>query len=97
MIKVSISNIENLALGDYGETRDGVELDVVEEYGWVSEGKYEVNKIIFTDGERFYSGTAMRTGSYFTEYTYTSEWDDGNAEITEVRKVTKTIEAWEAV
>ncbi|MFD1270658.1 hypothetical protein ACFQ3Y_24925 [Paenibacillus motobuensis] len=91
-IKISVADVEDMALEDYGG-----DLKVVEVGGWVSEGKYENCEVIFTDGERFYSATASRSGSYFSDYTYTSEWDDGDADVTEVRKVTKTIEVWEAV
>lgn len=96
-IKVSVAEVENMACGDSGMTRDGVELRVVKEGDWVSEGKYEYCEVIFTDGERYYSATASRSGSYFTDYSYTSEWDDGDADVVEVHKVTKTIEVWEAV
>lgn len=96
-IKVSVAEVENMAFGDSGVTRDGVELRVVEQGDWVSEGKYERCEVIFTDGERFYSATAMRSGSYYSDYTYNSEWDDGDDDVVEVHKVTKTIEVWEAV
>lgn len=96
-IKVSVADVENMACGDSGVTRDGVELRVVEEGDWLSEGKYESCEVIFTDGERFYSAEATRSGSYFSDYTYNSEWDDGDADVVEVRKVTKTVEIWEAV
>lgn len=96
-LKVSIAEVENMACGDSGVTRDGVELRVVEEGDWVSDGKYESCEVIFTDGERFYTATALRSGSYYSDYAYESEWNDGDAEIVEVRKVTKTIEVWEAI
>lgn len=96
-IKVSVEQVENMALGDSGRTIDGVELRVVDGGDWVSEGKYENCEVIFTDGERYYSATASRSGSYFSDYSYTSEWDDGDADVVEVRKVTKTVEVWEAV
>lgn len=96
-IKVSIAEVESMALGDSGVSRDGVELKVVEPGDWISDGKYETCEVIFTDGERFYSASASRSGSYFSDYSYESEWDDGDADVVEVHKVTKTIEVWEAV
>lgn len=90
-IKVSVADVENMALDDYSG-----DLTVVEIGDWISGGKYETCEVIFTDGERYYSATAMRSGSYFSDYTYNSEWDDGDADVVEVRKVTKTIEVWEA-
>lgn len=91
-IKVRVSDVEDMACGCYSG-----DLTVVEVGDWVSEGKYESNEVIFKDGERFYSATAMRSGSYFSDYSYNSEWDDGDADVVEVRKVAKTIEVWEAV
>ncbi|UMR33994.1 hypothetical protein MJ749_14955 [Paenibacillus polymyxa] len=97
-IKVSVAEIEKLAHGDLGTTRDGVELRVVDGADdWSSEGKYETCTVVFTNGERFYRSYASRSGSYYTDYMYDSEWNDGDADVEEVRKVTKTIEAWEAV
>lgn len=72
-------------------------LTVVEEGEWDGAGeKYQTLEVIFTDGERYFSGTITRSGSYFSDWNYD---DYGDADITEVRKVTKTItvERWEAV
>lgn len=97
-IKVSVEEIENMALGDSGVTLDGVELRVVSgENDWSSEGKYETCTIVFTDGACFYRGCAMRSGSYFSDYTYNSEWDDGDADIEEVAQVERTVLVWEPV
>lgn len=76
---------------------DGVTYSVVEEGEWEGAGeKYQTLEVIFTDGERFYRGTISRSGSYFSDWYYT-DW--GDAGITEVAKVTRTIEVtrWEAV
>lgn len=76
---------------------DGVTFQVQEVGEWDGAGeKYQSLEVIFTDGERFYSGCITRSGSYFTDWNYD---DYGDADITEVRKVTKTIvvEEWEAV
>lgn len=73
------------------------EYTVVEEGEWDGAGeKYQTLDVVFTDGERFYSGTITRSGSYFSDWNY-DDW--GNADITEVTKVTRTIEVtrWEAV
>lgn len=75
----------------------GGKLTVVEDGEWDGAGeKYQSLEVIFTDGERFFSGTITRSGSYFSDWNYD---DYGNADISEVRKVTKTIvtEVWEAV
>lgn len=91
-IKVSVADVEDMACECYCG-----DLKVVEVGDWISEGKYESCEVIFTDGEHYYSATAVRSGSYFSDYSYNSEWDDGDADVVEVRKVTKTIEVWEAV
>ncbi|MNT54882.1 hypothetical protein D3C72_1920750 [compost metagenome] len=91
-IKASVADVEDMAREYYSGG-----LRVVEVGDWISEGKYESCDVIFTDGERFYRATASRSGSYFSDYTYNSEWDDGDAHVVEVRKVAKTIEVWEAV
>ncbi|MBJ6364195.1 hypothetical protein ACFOQM_23530 [Paenibacillus sp. GCM10012307] len=78
-------------------SRDGVRLTVIKCGNWEVDGKYEHCEVIFTDGDRNYRSYASRSGSYFSDYSYTSEWDDGDADVEEVRKVSKTIEVWEAV
>lgn len=76
---------------------DGVRYTIVEVGDWDGAGeKYQTLEVIFTDGERFYSGTITKSGSYFSDWEYD---DYGNADIDEVKKVTRTIEVtrWEAV
>lgn len=91
-IKISVADVEDMAIDCYSGS-----LTVVEVGDWISEGKCETSNVIFTDSNRFYKAQAMRSGSYFSDYTYNSEWDDGDADVIEVKKVTKTIEVWEAV
>lgn len=96
-VKLSVSELEDIAIEGVGTSEDGAELRVVEEGEWIGGGKYEDKTVIFTDGERFYRGIISRSGSHFSDWTYNSEWDDGDADIEEVRKVPKTIEVWEAI
>lgn len=96
-VKISVAELEYLAGEGEVTTQDGVKLALVEEGEWVGGGKYEDKDVVFTDGERFYRGTISRSGSYFSDYTYNSEWDDGDAEIEEVAKVPVTKYEWEAV
>lgn len=96
-VKISVGELEDLVIEGAVTTEAGAEFTVVEEGKWISGGKYEDKTVIFTDGEHFYRGTVSRSGSYFTDWTWSSEWDSGYADIEEVRKVTKTIEAWEAI
>jgi hypothetical protein len=76
---------------------DGVNYEISETGDWdgASE-KYQTLDVVFTDGERFYSGTITKSGSYFSYWEYV---DYGDAVINEVTKVTRTIEVtrWEAV
>ena len=91
-IKVSVADVEDMACECYSG-----DLKVVEVGDWISEGKYESCEVIFTDGERYYSATAMRSGSYFSDYSYNSEWDDGEADVVEVAKVPVTRTEWQPV
>ena len=96
-VKLSVAELENLAIEGEEITSEGVNLRVVEDGDWIGGGKYESKTIVFTDGERHYSGTVSRSGSYFTDWTYNSEWDSGEAKITEVAAVPITITQWEPV
>ncbi|MEW9697987.1 hypothetical protein [Paenibacillus sp. SI8] len=76
---------------------NGVRFTVAETDDWDGAGeKYQTLGVIFTDGECFYRSYISRSGSYFTDWNY-DDW--GDADITEVSKVTRTIvrEVWEAV
>lgn len=76
---------------------EGVTYTLVEQDEWDGAGeKYQTMAVVISDGERFYSGTITKSGSYFTDWNYD---DYGNADIMEVTKVTRTIEVtrWEAV
>lgn len=98
-VKLTIRELEDLALeGDF-TTDAGVELRVIERGDWIHDHKFQSREIIFTDGERFYSGEISRSGSEFTDWTYDSELcgEDAQAEITEVAKVPITSYVWEAV
>jgi hypothetical protein len=97
-LKLTVSELEDLALDGEVTTEAGVNLSVVDEDEWIGGGKYEDKTVVFTDGERHYRGTISRSGSYFTDWTYNSEWDGGNpAKITEVTQVERTILVWETV
>ncbi|MNL50373.1 hypothetical protein D3C87_1733850 [compost metagenome] len=96
-LKLTVSELEDLTIEGVITTEAGVKLNVVKEGRWVSEGKLESKTVIFTDGERHYRGSVMREGSPFTDYTWGSEWDGGNADIEEVTQVERTILVWETV
>lgn len=96
-LKLTVSELEDLTIEGEITTEAGVNLNVVKDGRWVSEGKFESKTVIFTDGQRHYRGEVMREGSPFTDYTWGSEWDGGNADIEEVAQVERTILVWETV
>lgn len=69
-LKLTVSELEDLTIEGESTTEAGVELRVVKDGRWVSEGKFESKTVIFTDGERHYRGEVMREGSPFTDYTW---------------------------
>ncbi|MED0799360.1 hypothetical protein P4T18_18285 [Bacillus inaquosorum] len=73
---------------------DGVTFKVVEEGEFEQDGKYQSAELIFTDGEKFYSGYISRSGSPFTDWEY-DDW--GDADITEVEKREVVVTKWVAV
>lgn len=96
-VKISVAELEYLAIEGEVTTTAGVKLHVVEEGEWIGGGKYEDKTVVFTDGERHYRGTVSRSGSYFTDWTWNSEWDDGDADIDEVAAVLVTVMQWEPI
>lgn len=96
-VKLTRRQLIELMLEETLTTDAGVTLDVVETGVWDgADEKYQSLELIFTDGVRFYSGEVIRSGSYFSDWNYE---DYGDADIVEVRKVTRTItvERWESV
>lgn len=91
-IKVSVADVEAMAIEDY----EG-DMAVVEIGDWVSDGKHESCEVIFTDGQRYYRATAVRSGSYYSDYMYESEWNDGDADVEEVAKVAVVRTEWQPV
>ncbi|MDK1004054.1 hypothetical protein [Bacillus subtilis] len=73
---------------------DGITLKVVEEGDFEQDGKYQAAELIFTDGEKFYSGFISRSGSPFSDWIY-DDW--GDADITEVEKREVVVTKWVAV
>jgi len=87
---VRISNKQLIELLREGTLAAGdMTYTVVEEGDWDGAGeKYQTLEVIFTDGERNYSGYVTRSGSYFSDWNYN---DFGNADIDEVERVTRTV------
>ena len=96
-LKISVGELEDLAIEGVMTTADGVNLRVVDEGEWIGGGKYEDKTIVFTDGERLYRGTVSRSGSYYTDWTWNSEWDSGDADIEEVAAVPVTVTQYQPV
>ena len=73
---------------------------VLEEAGqWVDEGKYQFQENILqnTSTGRYYSYGLSKSGSYFSDFTYSFEWEKDEIELVEVVKVNKVIKVWVAV
>lgn len=73
---------------------DGKKLNVIERGSWEQDGKYQLQEVVFTDGEKFYTSSIARSGSPFTEWYY-EDW--GDAEITEVKKEIVMVTKWVTV
>ena len=71
--------------------------EIIEEGSWVSEGKYEVQTIIFKVDGKFYELTQSRTGSHFTDWYYSREDWDEEEDCTEVRPVKTVTTKWQIV
>jgi len=63
---------------------------------WEDEGKYQYQENILkeTATGAFYAFGLSKSGSHFTEYTYSFEWMEDEIELTEVVKTTKVVEVW---
>lgn len=94
-IKLPKDVVEEAWEDDQSE-HEGVKLTLVEKGDWVSDAKWEHCELIFKFGDKFYSATAGRSGSYWTDYTYNWEYET-EIELREVekREVVKT--EWVAV
>ena len=56
---------------------DGYTLRIEDSTDWISEGKYEYKEIYFEYDGKYYRLGSSRSGSYFTDYTYDSDyWND---------------------
>ena len=65
----------------------------------LDEGKYQFQEHILQDIStgRYYSYGLSKSGSYFSDFTYSFEWEKDEIELVEVIKKTKVIEVWIAV
>ena len=94
MTNVKLTQEQLISLYFEGEIEvDGVTLTTVEEGDFSQDGKYQTAKLIFTDGEKYYSGFISRSGSPFTDWHYD---DYGDADVTEVEKREITVVTWMA-
>lgn len=95
-MKITIGELEQLFFEDSIELEEGTVLTLVESDEWVQDHKFQNKKLIFTDGEKHYSGHIERSGSPFTEWTFDSEisGEDTAAEFEEVIKVITFEEKW---
>lgn len=78
---------------------EGEQLERISVGDWIVDGKCDFHDIILQakDTDRFYCYSEFRSGSYYTGYTYSWEWEKDVIELEEVCRVEKVIEVWEAV
>ena len=72
-------------------------LKYVDETEWIDEGKYSYKNYIFEFEGKNYLISDSRSGSYFSDYSYGSEYWDKEQECQEVQKVTVTKYEWKPV
>lgn len=67
---------------------------LVEEGEWISDGKYEHCSHVYLHEptQKYYSIFDSRTGSYYSDYTYTSEFDwENGCDLEEVVPIEKKV------
>ena len=74
-------------------------LELIESGQWVDEGKYQRQKNILKDimTGKLYCYELSKSGSHFTDFMFSFEWDPDEIELGEVEKATKVITYWKAV
>lgn len=89
-------DIKNAAWDDYD---DDAPLVLEHEGPWSAEGKYQYQECILRDTATglFYSYNVGRSGSPFTDYDYTIDYEPDEIELVQVALVTKVIKVWAAV
>ena len=93
MIKLTSKELEAI----YMEESDKHFL--VEEDKWISQGKYETKDIIFRDEEteKTYRGYVSRSGDYYSDYTWESEYANMEVQCKAVAKKEITITKWVSI
>jgi hypothetical protein len=69
-------------------------IEFIEMSGWEDEGKYSFQTYIFKHNNKYYSISDSRSGSYFSDYNYDSEYWDDEVECDEVEKKEKITYEW---
>jgi len=66
---------------------------------WIDEGKFQYQENILkeTSTGLFYSYGLSKSGSYFTDFIYSFEWEEDEIELVQVTPVTKVIKVWTPV
>lgn len=57
---------------------------------WINDCKYDYKIIVFSYAGKFWQISDSRTGSYYTDYSYGSEYGDSHLNAIEVKKVEVT-------
>ena len=90
---------QDIEIAYWEEADESSPLVLFERMDWIGGGKFQQQKNIFQDTitKLYYSYIVVRSGSYFTEYNYSFEWEKDDIEMKQVIKTTETIEVWKAV
>lgn len=97
--KFKNTDIKAIIVEDYAS----FEYDIVEDSGWLDEGKYAAKDIIFLDksDNKHYELCTSRSGDAYSDYYYDwdidDSWEDGESELTEVHAVEVVTTQWKAV
>lgn len=70
---------------------------MIEEGEWIDDGKYSHKTMIFKKDDKYWAISDSRSGSYFTDYYYSSEDGTGHLEAVEVEKIEVIKTEWKAI
>jgi hypothetical protein len=77
------------------ETGEDTPFELVKEYGWINEGKYQYNKTILKENDgTFWRYEQTRTGSPLTDWYGWWDYEPEEVKIYQVREVEEVITAW---
>jgi len=91
-MKFSKEDLISIAFDD-GEDK----FTIVDDSGWVSDGKYDLQDLVFEFEGKHYCLVHQRSGSYFTDYYHEVVEGDHDGVCPEVEKVEIVTHKWQVV